>query len=87
VPAVTPVAGKVTFTAPVVGLTVIDESELLTEETAPPPDPLEASVIRPFASTVMLAFVYAPGVTPVLARVAVADPGPEAVTSPVSAVM
>lgn len=55
----------------------------------PPPEPLEAAVTRPLASTVMFAVVYVPAVTPLFARVmAVAtSPAPltelEPVTSPV----
>src|SRR5262245_37325869 len=48
----------------------------------PPPVPFAAAVSRPLASTVMLALVYEPGLTAVLASVAAALPGPVAVTSP-----
>src|SRR5262245_61250853 len=52
----------------------------------PPPVPFAAAVRRPFPSTVMLALVYDPGLTAVLAKVAAALPGPDAVTSPVKPV-
>ena len=41
----------------------------VTDVTVPPdPDPLDAAVIRPCASTVRSVFVYDPGVTAVLGR-------------------
>jgi hypothetical protein len=48
--------------------TTMDVSAAVTEET-PPPAPFAAAVSRPFESTVMLAFVYDPGVTAVAASV------------------
>ena len=39
----------------------------LAERLPPPPEPFEAEVIRPSASTVISAFVYAPAVTAVAA--------------------
>ena len=56
-------------------------------EVTPPADPFEAAVMRPLESTVILVLVYDPGVTAVFASVAVAEPGPFADTSPVSAVI
>ena len=53
----------------------------------PPDEPLEAAVIRPFASTVRLALVYEPGVTAVFARVVVMEVEPEPVTSPDSVIV
>lgn len=50
----------------------------VTEVTPPPPEPLAAAVIRPWASTVMLANVYAPAVTAVFANAMV----PVVVTGP-----
>ncbi len=50
----------------------------------PPPEPLEAAVILPFASTVTFALVYEPAVTPEFARVVAKLPVPLPVTSPVS---
>ena len=50
-----------------------------TVSPPPPPEPLLAAVIRPLASTVMLALVYEPADTPLLAKVATA---PDVVTSP-----
>ncbi len=44
---------------------------LVLNEVTPPPDPLDAAVIRPFESTVMFAFVYEPAVTAVFANVPV----------------
>jgi hypothetical protein len=35
----------------------------------PPPDPFDAEVMRPLVSTVTVAFVYVPAVTPVVVRV------------------
>jgi len=49
--------------------------------------PLDAAVTKPFAFTVMDAFVYDPTLLFTVANVAAADPGPEAVTSPVKAVI
>ncbi len=49
--------------------------------------PEEAAVMRPFPFTVMLAFVKEPTLAFTVASVAAAEPGPLAVTSPVSAVM
>lgn len=56
----------------VMGEPVTDKNEgtvAATEVTVPlPSPPLAAAVIRPWASTVMLAAVYAPGVTAVFAK-------------------
>jgi hypothetical protein len=52
-----------------------------------PPDPLDAAVTRPFASTVMDARVYVPAVTPLFASVAANEPVPEPVTSPVRVIV
>jgi hypothetical protein len=56
--------------APVPPITM-DVSAAVTELTVPPPPaaPFAAAVSRPFESTVMLAFVYDPGVTAVAASV------------------
>lgn len=51
------------------------------------PLPFAAAVILPLASTVISALVYGHAVTPVLARVAIADHGHDAATSHVSAVI
>ena len=53
----------------------------------PPTLPLEAAVILPFASTVILAEVYEPGVTAVFARVVAKLPVPLPVTSHVSVIV
>lgn len=52
-----------------------------------PAVPFEAAVIRPLALTVIFAFVKLPTFVFTVASVAAEEPGPEAVTSPVRAVM
>lgn len=59
--------------AVVMGEPVTDKKEgtvAATEVTVPPPppEPLAAAVMRPWASTVMLAAVYVPAVTAVFAK-------------------
>lgn len=49
--------------------------------------PLAAAVINPFAFTVKLPFVKLPTLPFTVANVSAADPGPDAVPSPVKAVM
>ena len=53
----------------------------------PPPEPLDAAVIRPWASTVMSALVYDPGVTAVSARSMVPETVMVPPSRPVPAVM
>jgi hypothetical protein len=48
-------------------------------DVTPPPEPVDAAVKRPCASTVILAFVYEPAVTAVLARLSVRATDPSKV--------
>jgi hypothetical protein len=55
---------------------------IIPVQPPPPPDPFDAAVILPLLSIEIFAFVYAPGVTPVLAKVVEIDVEPDPVTSP-----